>query len=747
LYDDAEEFIYEEADQKDLRGEEPYRQHGIVPRKKQASADPIAFALKQADMLKDLGEGIAKGVEGLAGQVGKSLEDLKEAEEEKEKEQEKLDKAVARNVRERKARKLAKKYAALGTYGVDMGLGMSGTDITTSSDQLRKLLQWRPKKKKKKRSGKNYERELELQTQRTLDKLMFEEARHENLMEELEFRQTLAKTGGILPEEGPIANVLTAVGVKKSKKKKEEEAERRKAQRAAQLASDAAANVKTGAPIAKKRREFAKGATQAAPQQSYANPQPSLTAQRQDAHNAMNNQAAGVGSQQPPLTPEDSQVLAQRPQAQLPASQRPHDTAAYLGRGPLTGDQFGPGNQSVMGMAVTASTRSQGDLIDRALRNIEKQAWVGGALLAGTAGVGYVATKRQGKKQQQEKWEREELEEWQRTAKDDEVAMIKKIRQETIAKKKRLKELQKKAGFLTSILGLAAASGGGGDKAAVEPVPATRKTTKLPSIRGLAGGAIGGTAGGLLGAGGAAGATIGGLHGLFSNPGEDEEGERRSRLWRAVKGLLAGGALGVAGTGAGLAGGAVGGVLGGKLGYRIGEKKAETSLLPGPFDLAGTAIAGGLGGAGIGAIINAVRGRSLKRGLITGGLTGAGTLSGHELGSNLSRNRAAEFAGGWGGTGFGGYGGYQLAQAIQGPDEEEKKKKKKRAKKASADPLEFVLSITKSSAPAPYVKQRRKGAPRSVTIKKPSRVCPDTGEVTPGSSSITHIARPGKKIR
>jgi hypothetical protein len=177
-----------------------------------------------------------------------------------------------------------------------------------------------------------------------------------------------------------------------------------------------------------------------------------------------------------------------------------------------------------------------------------------------------------------------------------------------------------------------------------------------------------------------------------------------------------------------------------------GEKKAETSLLPGPFDLAGTAIAGGIGGAGIGALINAVRGRSLKRGLITGGLTGAGTLSGHELGSNLSRNRAAEFAGGWGGTGAGGYGGYQLAQYIQGP-EEEKKKKKKRAKKASADPLGFVLSITKSSAPTPQVKRRRKGAPRSVTIKKPSRVCPDTGKVTPGSSFIKHIARTGKKIR
>jgi len=562
--------------------------------KKASSADPIAFALKQADMLKDLGEGIAKGVEGLAGQVGKTLEKKKEEEEEEEKEKEKLDKAVARNIRERKARKIAKKYAALATYGVGrLNLGLSGEDISTSGEQLRKLLQWRPKKKKKKRSGKDYEQELNLQEQRTIDKLLFEEERHNNLMEELELRQMLAKTGGILPEEGPIANVLTAVGVKKSKRKKEEEAERRKAQRAAQVASDAAKNVKMGALLAKKVLEFNKAANQAAPQQSYANTQPSPTAQRQGAHNAMNAQAAGAGSQQPPLTPEQQQVLAQRPQATPGANQRPlNPTVANLGAGPLTGDQFGPGAQSGLGMALTASARSHGDLIDMALRCIEKRAW---------------------------SKEREALEEWQMTAKEDDPDIDEKRR--------RLKELQD----------------------------------------------------------------------------ADAKGKDHVKL-------------------------------------------SETSLLPGPVDLAGTAIAGGIGGAGIGALINAIRGRNLKRGLITGGLTGAGTLSGHELGSNLSRNRAAEFVGGWGGTGFGGYGGYQLAQHLQGPEEEEKKKKK-RAKKASADPLEFVLSITKSSATATRAKQRRKGAPRSVTIKKPSRVCPDTGKVTPGSSSIKHIARTGKKIK
>jgi hypothetical protein len=98
-----------------------------------------------------------------------------------------------------------------------------------------------------------------------------------------------------------------------------------------------------------------------------------------------------------------------------------------------------------------------------------------------------------------------------------------------------------------------------------------------PSLKGLAGGAIGGTAGGVLGAGGAAGAAIGGLHGLFSDPGEDKEGEKRSRLWRALKGLLGGGALGIAGVGAGIAGGALGGALGGKMGYRVGDSLSDST--------------------------------------------------------------------------------------------------------------------------------------------------------------------------
>jgi hypothetical protein len=61
------------------------------------------------------------------------------------------------------------------------------------------------------------------------------------------------------------------------------------------------------------------------------------------------------------------------------------------------------------------------------------------------------------------------------------------------------------------------------------------------------------------------------------------------------------------------------------------------------------------------------------------------------------------------------------------------------------DPIARLLAITKTST-SNTPKRRRKGAPRSVTIKKPARTNPDTGEVTPGSSHIKHIARAGKKL-
>jgi len=103
--------------------------------------------------------------------------------------------------------------------------------------------------------------------------------------------------------------------------------------------------------------------------------------------------------------------------------------------------------------------------------------------------------------------------------------------------------------------------------------------------RGHLGKALGGLAGSgvgaLAGAGGAAGATIGGLKGLFSDPGEDEEGNQKSRIMAALKGGLGGGALGAAGglaAGAGgLAGAFGGGVAGGAAGNAIGKMARATA--------------------------------------------------------------------------------------------------------------------------------------------------------------------------
>jgi len=96
----------------------------------------------------------------------------------------------------------------------------------------------------------------------------------------------------------------------------------------------------------------------------------------------------------------------------------------------------------------------------------------------------------------------------------------------------------------------------------------------------LAGGAMGGLVGvgvgGLTGAGGAAGATIGGLHGMFSDPGVDEEGKKRSRMMAALRGSLGGGALGAAG---GLAAG-VGGLAGGAAGGTVGASIDDWPVAP-----------------------------------------------------------------------------------------------------------------------------------------------------------------------
>jgi hypothetical protein len=94
------------------------------------------------------------------------------------------------------------------------------------------------------------------------------------------------------------------------------------------------------------------------------------------------------------------------------------------------------------------------------------------------------------------------------------------------------------------------------------------------------GAVTGGTLGGLAGGGAAAGSTIGGLYGLLSDPGENKKGERRSRLLRALKGIVYGGGLGALGGLAGGAGAALGGLGGGYTGMRLGynafgERKAS----------------------------------------------------------------------------------------------------------------------------------------------------------------------------
>ena len=89
------------------------------------------------------------------------------------------------------------------------------------------------------------------------------------------------------------------------------------------------------------------------------------------------------------------------------------------------------------------------------------------------------------------------------------------------------------------------------------------------ALKTLGGALGGGTLGGLTGAGGAVGATVGGLKGLFSDPGEDEEGNKKSRLMAALKGTLGGGALGAAGGLAVGAGGLAGVGLGGAGGSRL----------------------------------------------------------------------------------------------------------------------------------------------------------------------------------
>jgi hypothetical protein len=398
--------------------ESPKWQRESAARRKQ-KAEAEEKEEKKADMLKNLGEGVATGVEGLTGTVRKALELLVEDVEEREKEEEKLEKAIKRNARERKARKIAKtdawKYAY---YNPAVAYGMSTEEIQASTAQLGRMLNSRLKykpKKKKKRRKKDYAAETELQKLKTREKMMLQDARHQNLMAELRLRQEMANARIKAGSSGPITKALEFAGVDSKvlefagiKKKDKDEEKRKEEELAEAQAQNMTPAAKYGALLAKKSFEIMKTANSAAPQASYLQQQANPTQQRSSAHEQMNAQAGGAGPQQPALPPDQQQVLAQRPQARPSSRQRPlNPTAANLGIGPLTGDQFAPGAQSGLGMAVTArAINGQGDLIDRALQSIKQ------------AGGGFEEQMRPGplprgnitpKEEQEAKWVEEDL--------------------------------------------------------------------------------------------------------------------------------------------------------------------------------------------------------------------------------------------------------------------------------------------------------------------------------------------------
>jgi len=360
------------------------------PSKMAAVGDPIARTVKSADMLKDLGEGVAKGIEGLAGQVGKTLEQRKEDADEKDKEEERLEKAIKRNVRERKARKLAKNLAwKYAYYNPALAHGFDPAEIRTAGRSLEDLIarQLSSKKPKKRRQG-NFKQKQRLQRQRTEDALAIQQAAHEQLMAELSLRQELAAQGIKMGATNPIESALEFIGAKRKKPKPK----KRREEEDAQNTKDKTASSRgTGTLVAKKSFESVKAANQPAPATPYLGKNTNPGQQGADAHqalwNQMNTQAAGNGPQQPLLPPDQQQVLAQRPQAKPAARQRPlSPTRGNLGPGPLTGDQFAPGVQSGLGMAVTASAHSQGDLIDKALMQLKEAADAGYSPDASKAG-------------------------------------------------------------------------------------------------------------------------------------------------------------------------------------------------------------------------------------------------------------------------------------------------------------------------------------------------------------------------
>jgi hypothetical protein len=97
-------------------------------------------------------------------------------------------------------------------------------------------------------------------------------------------------------------------------------------------------------------------------------------------------------------------------------------------------------------------------------------------------------------------------------------------------------------------------------------------------------------------------------------------------------------------------------------------------------------------GGGLGTLINAIKGKSLLRGLTTGGMTGMGMTLGSAGGGRLgymaddptqipfqSGTPWGAIGGGLAGAPLGGIAGYQLAQLLQGKPEKKKKKEEKQS--------------------------------------------------------------------
>tara|TARA_Y100001963_G_C6790021_1_gene454943 strand:- start:3236 stop:5692 length:2457 start_codon:yes stop_codon:yes gene_type:complete len=225
------------------------------------SINKTSSTKKRADILKEVGDGVAKGVAGFTDIIDDAINEKNEEEKKKEKEEERLQKAVIRNARERKARKIAKRD------------------------------EWK-----------------------------------------------YAEDASLRAEESDPRTLVDAQSF--------------------------------GALAAKKMASAVLGQSAQAPQASNTGNALGHTADLQAARSQMNAQAAGAGPQQPNLTPEQQQLLSQRPMTAPGVRQPLPPTRANLGPGPLTGDTFSTGAQHGLGMALTASSNNIGNILDRAIDNL-----------------------------------------------------------------------------------------------------------------------------------------------------------------------------------------------------------------------------------------------------------------------------------------------------------------------------------------------------------------------------------------